>query len=108
MEVVVYRAINNSHMANGVFAYVPGAKIVAQGDLVDEGWDIVWWGNSYPDSVAYWKLDVEKDLAVHGNMHTYAEALDQLRKQTKNAQDLCEHVEKSHLSMQGCPVSNTF
>jgi hypothetical protein len=105
---VIYRAINNSHMANGVFAYAPSAKIVAEGDLVDEGWDIVWWGNSYPDSVKYWKLDVERDLPVHGNMHTYPEVLNLLRTQTKNAQDLCDHVEKSHLAMQGCPVSNTF
>lgn len=108
MEVVLYRAINNSHMANGIFAYVPGAKIVAQGDLVDEGWDIVWWGNSYPDSVKFWGLEVEKDLAVHGSIHTYTEAIDFLRKQTKNAQELCDHVERSHLAMQGCPVSNTF
>jgi hypothetical protein len=108
MEVDVYRAINNSHMANGIFVYAPGARVVAEGDLVDEGWDIVWWGNSYPDSVNYWKLDVDKDLPVHGNIHTYPEVLELLRKQTRNAQDLCDHVEKSHLAMQGCPVSNTF
>jgi hypothetical protein len=108
MEVHLYRVMNNSHMANGIFAYAPGAKIVAEGDLVDEGWDIVWWGNSYPDSVKYWKLDVEKDLPVHGNIHTYPEVLDYLRKQIKNAQDLCRHVEESHLAMQGCPVNNTF
>jgi len=108
MEMVIYRAINNSHLVNGVFAYVPSAKIVAQGDLVYDGWDTVWWGNSYPDSVKCCKLDVEKDLTVHGSMHTCAEAIDFLRKQTKNGQDLCGHVEKSHLAIQGCPVSNTF
>lgn len=52
MEVVIYRAINNSHMADGVFAYVPAAKIVAEGDLVDEGGDSVWWGKSYPSPQA--------------------------------------------------------
>jgi hypothetical protein len=108
MEVHIYRAINNSHMANGLFAYAPSAKIVAEGDLVDEGWDIVWWGNSYPDSVKYWKLDVEKDLPVHGNIHTWPEVMDYLHQQLKNAQDLCKHVEESHLAMQGCPVNNTF
>jgi len=84
---------------------------VAEGDLVDEGWDIVWWGkwgNSYPDSVNYWKLQVDKDMPVHGNIHTYAEVLELLRNQTRNAQDLCDHVEKSHLSMQGCPFRNAF
>jgi glyoxylase-like metal-dependent hydrolase (beta-lactamase superfamily II) len=108
MEVHVYRVIANSHMADGIFAYAPSARVVAEGDLVDEGWDIVWWGNSYPDSVNYWKLQVDKDLPVHGNIHTYPEVLELLKKQTKNAQDLCDHVEKSHLAMQGCPVRNTF
>ena len=108
MEVHVYRVIANSHMAEGIFAYAPAARVVAEGDLVDEGWDIVWWGNSYPDSVTYWKLQVDKDLPVHGNIHTYSEVLELLKKQTKNAQDLCEHVEKSHLAMQGCPVRNVF
>ena len=108
MEVHVYRVISNSHMADGIFAYAPAARVVAEGDLVDEGWDIVWWGNTYPDSVNYWKLQVDRDLPVHGNIHTYAEVLDLLRKQTSNARDLCDHVEKSHLAMQGCPVRNTF
>jgi glyoxylase-like metal-dependent hydrolase (beta-lactamase superfamily II) len=108
MEVDVYRVISNSHMADGIFAYAPAARVVAEGDLIDEGWDIVWWGNSYPDSVNYWKLQVDRDLPVHGNIHTYAEVLDLLRKQTSNARDLCDHVEKSHLAMQGCPVRNRF
>jgi len=108
MEVHLYRVISNSHMADGIFAYAPTARVVAEGDLVDEGWDIVWWGNSYPDSVNYWKLQVEKDLPVHGNIHTYTEVLELLKKQTKNAQDLCDHVEKSHLTLQGCPVRNAF
>jgi len=108
MELHVYRVISNSHMANGIFAYAPTARVVAEGDLVDEGWDIVWWGNSYPDSVKYWKLQVDRDLPVHGNMHTYAEVIELLRKQTRNAQDLCDRVEKSHLAMQGCPVRNGF
>jgi len=108
MEVHLYRVIANSHMADGIFAYAPAARVVAEGDLVDEEWDIVWWSNSYPDSVNYWKLQVDKDLPVHGNIHTFAEVLELLEKQTKNAQDLCDHVEKSHLAMQGCPVRNRF
>ena len=40
MEVDIYRVISNSHMADGVFVYVPRDRLVAEGDLVDEGWDI--------------------------------------------------------------------
>ncbi|MEQ1581455.1 MAG: MBL fold metallo-hydrolase, partial [Steroidobacteraceae bacterium] len=108
MEVDVYRVINNSHMADGLVAHVPRDKLLAQGDLVDENWDIVWWGNSYPDTVKHWKLDVARDLPVHGNLNTYDRALEHLRRQTANAQKLCAQVEAAQLNMQGCPVSNTF
>jgi len=108
MEVVIYRVIANNHMPLGVMAYVPRDRLVAEGDLVDEGWDIVFWGNSYPDTVKYWNLQVEKDLPVHGNIHTYPEVIDFLKKQTANAQKLCDKVEAAGLSMQGCPVRQTF
>jgi metallo-beta-lactamase superfamily protein len=106
MEVRMYRTIANSHMANGIFAYAPAARVVAEGDLVDEGWDISFWGNSYPDSVNYWKLQVDKDLPVHGNIHTYQEVIALIRKQVANAQALCKRVDDAGLSMQGCPVTN--
>jgi hypothetical protein len=108
MQVDIYRVVNNSHFAQGLLAYVPRDKLVSEGDLVDEGWDLVWWGNSYGDSVKYWKLDVDKDLPVHGNIHTYAEVSAMLRQQTANAVKLCADADAAHLSVQGCPVSNTF
>jgi Metallo-beta-lactamase superfamily len=108
MELDIYRVVNNSHFAHGLFAHVPRDRLVAQGDLVDEGWDIVWWGNSYPDSVKYWKLSVDRDLPVHGNLHTWQEVLGQLRQQTANAVKLCAEVAAARLNMQGCPVTNTF
>lgn len=106
MEVHVLRAINNSHMANGVFAYVPAARLVAQGDLVDEGWDIVWWGNSYPDSVKHWNLQVDQDLAVHGNINPYAKSLELLRKQAANAKAFCDKAERENYPVPGCPATN--
>ncbi len=108
MEVNVYRVINNSHMAHGLVAHVPRDRLLAQGDLVDEGWDVVWWGNSYADTVKFWKLDVARDLPVHGNLNTYERAIELLRQQTSNAQKLCAEVEAARLTMPGCPVSNTF
>jgi glyoxylase-like metal-dependent hydrolase (beta-lactamase superfamily II) len=108
MEVDVYRVMRNNHMPDGVIAYIPAAKAVAEGDLVDEGWDIVWWGDSYDATVKHWNLDVQTDLPVHGNMHTYEEVLQLLRKQIQNTQELCSHAESSHLALQGCPVVNTF
>ena len=85
---------------------MPVAKAVAQGDLVDEGWDIVWWGNSYPDSVKHWNIDVEQDLAVHGNINPYAKSLELLRKQAANAKAFCDKAEKENYTVQGCPATN--
>lgn len=106
MEVQIYRTMSNSHMANGIFAYAPGARAVSEGDLVDEGWEISFWANSYSDSVDYWKLQVDKDLPVHGNIHTYQEVMAFIRKQVANAQALCKRVDDAGMSLQGCPVMN--
>lgn len=106
MEVVVYRTLNNSHMANAVIAYAPSAKTVSQGDLVDENWDIVWWGNSYPETVNFYKLDVERDLAVHGNINTYQAALGHLRRQAANAKAFCDKAAAANFAIPGCPATN--
>jgi len=106
MEVDLYRAISNNHMANGIFAYVPRDKLVSQGDFTDETWEQSFWANTYPASVAYWKLQVDRDLSVHGNIHTYAEVLDQLKKQVVGAQVLCAKADVAGLPLQGCPVNN--
>ena len=108
MELDIYRVVNSSHFSSGLFAYVARDRLVAQGDLVDEGWDIVWWGNAYPDSVKHWNLTVDKDLPVHGNIHTWQEVMGQLRQQTGNAVKLCASAEAARLNVQGCPVTNTL
>jgi hypothetical protein len=107
MEVVVYRAINNSHMVNAVIAYAPSAKTVSQGDMVDEAWDVVWWGNSYPETVAHYKLDVERDLPVHGSkVNTYQDAIGHLRRQAANAKAFCDKAAAANFSIPGCPATN--
>jgi hypothetical protein len=106
MEVRIYRAINNSHMANAVIAYAPAARTVSQGDLVDENWDLVYWGNSYPETVSVWKLDVERDLAVHGKVNTYQDALGHLRRQAANAKAFCDKAAGAGFTVPGCPVTN--
>ena len=106
MEVDLYRAISNSHMANALFAYVPRDKIISQGDFTDEGWELSFWANTYPASLAYWKLQVDRDLSVHGNMHTFAEVQEQLKRQVANAQALCARAAQAVMPLQGCPVNN--
>ena len=107
MEVQIYRALNNSHMANALIAYAPSAKTVSQGDMVDEAWDLVYWGNSYPETVNFYKLDVEKDLAVHATkINTYQDALNHLRRQANNAKAFCDKAAAAQFSVPGCPITN--
>ena len=105
-EVHVLRGINNSHMADSVIAYAPAARVVAQGDMVDQAWDVVWWGNSFPDTVKYWNIQVDRDLAVHGDINTWAQTLANLRKQAAQAKAFCDAVASVNLSMPGCPATN--
>ena len=106
MEVRVLRVVSNSHMADAVIAYAPSERTVSQGDLVDENWDLVWWGNSYPDTVKKWNLQVDRDLAVHGKINTWADSLQHLRRQAKNAAAFCDVMKSANVSMPGCPATN--
>lgn len=107
-RVDLYKVINNNHYSSGLIAWSPSAKTVSEGDLVDEAWDIVWLGNSYPDTVAYWKLDIERDLPVHGNITTYPKVIEHLKRQAKGAEALCDRAEKAQLNLQGCPLTMTM
>ncbi len=39
----IYHVLGHSHMANAVFAYVPAARIMMEGDLGDAEWTWHWW-----------------------------------------------------------------
>jgi hypothetical protein len=107
-RIDLYKVVNFNHFSDGLIAWSPAARTVSEGDLIDEGWDIVWWGNTYPDTVSYWKLDVERDLPVHGNINPYATVIDLLKKQTKSAEALCARAEAAGLNLQGCPLTMTM
>lgn len=103
MQVDVLRVMNNNHMAAALIAYAPKQKLVAQGDLFDEGWEMVWWGDSYADTVNHWGIDVDRDLAVHGNINPYAKVLELLAKQTAKAKQFCEIAREQDYLARGCP-----
>jgi glyoxylase-like metal-dependent hydrolase (beta-lactamase superfamily II) len=107
MEIDVYRVIANSHMADGLMVYVPRDRLLVQGDLFDISWDVYWWGSSYMDNVQYRKLQVERDVPVHGRILPFAEVQQAIAKQIASAQALCKSVETAGLSMRGCPVKTT-
>jgi glyoxylase-like metal-dependent hydrolase (beta-lactamase superfamily II) len=105
LTVDVYRVVSNSHMAHGLMAYVPEHKLLIQGDLFDLNWEVYFWGNTYDDNVAYRKLDVARDVPIHGRVLPIAEVRAKLAQQTRNAAELCGRVDAAGLSMPGCPLA---
>lgn len=108
LKVDLYRVVNNSHYASGLIAYVPRAKVLAEGDLFDEGWDLYWWGSTYPDTVTYWKLAVDQDLPVHGNINPYATVLAGIKEKQASTLQFCAQAQAAHFNVQGCPVDDTI
>jgi glyoxylase-like metal-dependent hydrolase (beta-lactamase superfamily II) len=107
MEIDIYRVVANSHMADGLMVYVPRDRLLVQGDLFDVNWEIYWWGSSYVDNVRHRKLQVDRDVPVHGRVLPFAEVQQHIDRQIKAAQALCASVEAAGLSMRGCPVKTT-
>jgi glyoxylase-like metal-dependent hydrolase (beta-lactamase superfamily II) len=105
LTVDVYRVVSNGHMAHGLLAYVPEHKLLIQGDLFDMNWEVYFWGNTYDDNVAHRRLDVERDVPIHGRVLPIAEVRAKLLEQKGNAERLCARVESAGLSMPGCPLA---
>ncbi len=104
MTVDIYHTVSNSHMAEGVFAYVPQDRLLIQGDFYDLSWEIYWWQDTYMDNVRYRNLQVERDVPVHGRVSTLQEVMEGIRRQTRAAQDLCARMAAADSFPPGCPV----
>ena len=104
MEMHVYHAVSQSHMAEGVFAYVPRDKLLVQGDFFDVGWEIYWWQNTYLDNIRHWNLQVDTDVPIHGRVLPLSQVLQDIQRMTKTAQDLCDRLKAAGAFTPGCPV----
>jgi glyoxylase-like metal-dependent hydrolase (beta-lactamase superfamily II) len=105
LTVDIYRVVSNNHMAHGLMAFVPEHRLLIQGDLFDRNWEVYFWGDTYEANLAYRKLDVERDVPIHGTVLPLSEVRAKLREQTANAAALCARVDTAGLSMPGCPLA---
>jgi glyoxylase-like metal-dependent hydrolase (beta-lactamase superfamily II) len=105
LTVDVYHTMSNAHMADGLLAYIPGHKLLIQGDLFDMNWEVYFWGNTYDDNIAYRNLDVVRDVPIHGRVTPIADVHRILEEQKANARALCAQVDSVSLSMPGCPLA---
>ena len=101
----IYRVVQHSHMANGVFAYLPAEKIMLEGDLGDETWNYHFWGSAYAANIAHYGIAPDTNVPVHGSGPIpMAQALANTARQVAAAQEFCRVTEEGGRFQQGCPV----
>lgn len=101
----VYRVIEHSHMANAVFAYLPAERIMMEGDLGDEAWQLHWWGSALAANLAHYGIAPETNVPVHGSGPLpVAQVLANNQRQVDAAVEYCQTAEAGGRFVMGCPV----
>jgi glyoxylase-like metal-dependent hydrolase (beta-lactamase superfamily II) len=104
MTVDVYWARTNSHMADGLFAYAPSAKVMAEADIATAAFDYQPWADNYMDVIEHYKLDVEQLLPVHFRPMPQAEVIEFIKGGVKRYRERCAFEAARGIPYQGCPV----
>ena len=101
----IYRVIEHSHMPDAVFAYLPKHRLMMEGDLGDEAWQLHWWGSAYAANIRHRGIAPLTNIAVHGSGPLSVEqTLANTRKQIEAAAEYCRTTEAGGRYVFGCPV----
>lgn len=101
----IYRVIEHSHMPNAVFAYLPAERIMMEGDLGDEAWQLHWWGSALAANIRHYGIAPLTNVAVHGSGPLSIEqTLANNRRQIDAAVEYCRTTEAGGRYVFGCPV----
>ena len=90
MEVVLYHIVGNEHMSEALMAWVPRDRLLIEGDLFDYTWQNYPWTTNYADNVRLRKLDVDKDVPVHGVVMPWKDVEQQIEMKTETTRQLCK------------------
>jgi hypothetical protein len=101
----IYRVIEHSHMPNAIFAYLPTARILMEGDLGDEAWQLHWWGSALSANLAHYGIAPDINVPVHGTGPLpVAQVLANTQRQVEAAVAYCRNAEAGGRFVMGCPV----
>ena len=102
----LYHVLGHSHMAHAVFAYLPAARIMMEGDLGDAEWTWHWWANALNANIKAYGINPRLNVAVHGpNGGLSIEAtLANNQRQLEAAQKFCTTQQAAGVPVFGCPV----
>jgi glyoxylase-like metal-dependent hydrolase (beta-lactamase superfamily II) len=90
MQIEIYHIIGNEHMAEALMAWVPRDRLLIEGDLFDHTWQNYPWGDNYEDNVMLRKLDVDRDVPVHGVVMPWKEVLEKIHMKVETTRQLCK------------------
>lgn len=101
----IYRVVEHSHMPNAVFAYLPKERLMMEGDLGDEAWQLHWWGSALAANIAHYGIEPTRNIAVHGSGPlTIEQTLANNQRQIDAAVEYCRTTEQGGRFVFGCPV----
>ena len=101
----IYRVVEHSHMPNAVFAYLPKERLMMEGDLGDEAWQLHWWGSALAANIAHYGIEPTRNIAVHGSGPlTIEQTLANNQRQIDAAVEYCRAAEEGGRFVFGCPV----
>jgi glyoxylase-like metal-dependent hydrolase (beta-lactamase superfamily II) len=79
MELDLYHVKDNSHSDTMLMGWVPSGHILVQADLYDSGWLRYPWADNLKKNVELRKLQVEKDVPMHGDVESWAAVLKRMQ-----------------------------
>ena len=101
----IYRVVEHAHMPDAVFAYLPKHRLMMEGDLGDEAWQLHFWGSALAANIAHYGIAPERNIAVHGSGPlSIAQTLANNQKQIDAAVEYCRTTEAGGRFVFGCPV----
>lgn len=97
--------VGHGHMAEALFAWLPGERVMMEGDLGDEAWDFHWWAGAMQANIDHYGISPLIDVAVHGTGPLpIAQALANNQRQAEGAMALCQSTAAGGRYVMGCPV----
>ena len=90
MQVEIYHITGNEHMAEALMAWVPRDRLLIEGDLFDTTWENYPWTTNFTDNVTLRKLDVAKDVPVHGVVMPWSDVQQSIAKKVEITRQLCK------------------
>jgi glyoxylase-like metal-dependent hydrolase (beta-lactamase superfamily II) len=107
MTLDLYWVRNNIHMADAVFAFVPAANVMAEGDVGTAAVDYQFWADSYEDNIEYYGLKVNTVSPVHMNIMSHEQVIDMIKGGVARARARCASELAKGNYFPGCPVQSS-